>query len=50
MIPLLLLTRRKDLMGAHANRTITNVLAYICTAVILGLNAYLLVDIFGVKF
>jgi manganese transport protein len=42
MIPLLILTRRKDLMGTHANRPITNYLALVATAVILGMNAWLL--------
>ncbi len=50
LIPLLVLTRRRDVMGVHANRRLTNVLAYISTAVILSLNAFLLADIFGVKF
>ena len=31
MIPLLVLTRRKALMGAHANRRITNYLAIFAT-------------------
>lgn len=42
MIPLLLLTRRKDLMGAHANRATTNYLAFAATAIILAMNAWLL--------
>jgi manganese transport protein len=42
MIPLLLLTRRKDLMGAHANRPITNYLAFAATIVILAMNGWLL--------
>jgi manganese transport protein len=42
MIPLLLLTRRKDLMGTHANRPLTNVLAVVATAVILSMNIWLL--------
>jgi manganese transport protein len=48
--PLLALTRRRDVMGAHANRSITNVFAYISTAVILVLNGLLLVQMFGGKF
>ena len=35
VIPLLILTRRKALMGRHANRPLTNVLAWISAAVIL---------------
>lgn len=42
MIPLLLLTRRKDLMGTHANRPITNYLALVSTIVILAMNLWLL--------
>ena len=42
MIPLLILTRRKDLMGTHANRPITNYLAAIAAVVILGMNVWLL--------
>ena len=42
MIPLLILTRRKDLMGTHANRPITNYLAVLATVVILGMNIWLL--------
>jgi manganese transport protein len=46
LIPLLILTRRKGLMGAHANQPITNALAYLTTAVILAMNAWLVVAIF----
>ena len=46
MIPLLMLTRRKQLMGTHANRRITNYLAITATAVILGMNIWLLIAIF----
>jgi manganese transport protein len=49
MIPLLLMTRRRDVMGTHANRPITNVLAVITTFVILALNGWLLVSIFSGK-
>jgi manganese transport protein len=42
MIPLLVLTCRKDLMGAHANRPITNYLAVCATIVILTMNVWLL--------
>lgn len=42
MIPLLMLTRRKDLMGTHANRPITNYLAAVATVIILGMNIWLL--------
>jgi manganese transport protein len=49
MIPLLVLTRRHDLMGTHANRPITNYLSYVATAVILGMNVWLLLAIFSGK-
>jgi manganese transport protein len=49
MIPLLIMTRRSDVMGAHANRPFTNFLAVITTGVILVLNGWLLVSIFSGK-
>lgn len=49
MIPLLVLTRRKDLMGTHANRPLTNVLAIVAAAIILAMNAWLIVSIFTGK-
>jgi manganese transport protein len=42
MIPLLMLTRRKDLMGMHVNRPLTNYLAVLATVVILSMNVWLL--------
>jgi manganese transport protein len=42
MMPLLILTRRKDVMGAHVNRPLTNYLAGLATAVILAMNVWLL--------
>jgi manganese transport protein len=47
VISLVLLTRRRDLMGELANRPFTNVLATACTAVILLLNALLVYITFG---
>jgi manganese transport protein len=47
MIPLLVLTRRKKVMGAHVNRPITNVLAGLATLVILSMNLWLLFSIFS---
>ena len=46
LVPLLVLTRRSDVMGAHANRPLTNVFAYLSTGVIITLNVWLLVDTF----
>jgi manganese transport protein len=47
MIPLLVLTRRKKVMGAHVNRPITNFLAGLATVVILSMNLWLLFSIFS---
>ncbi len=41
VISLVLLTRRKDLMGSLVNRPLTNVLAMVCTSIILLLNLLL---------
>lgn len=48
MIALVLFTRRRDLMGAEVNRPLTSVLAIGGTAVVLALNAVLLLQTFGV--
>ncbi len=42
IIPMLMITRRKDLMGSFVNKPATNVMGYIITGVIIGLNAVLL--------
>lgn len=47
LIPLVLLTRRRDVMGEHANLRRTNWLAYAAVGVILGMNALLLCNTFG---
>jgi manganese transport protein len=48
LVPLVLLTRRRDIMGALVNRRITTIVASIVAALIIALNAFLLVDtIFG---
>jgi manganese transport protein len=47
LIPLVLITRRKDVMGALANRRLTTVTAAGVAVVIVALNAFLLVDTFG---
>ena len=46
IIPLILFTRRRDLMGVLVNKRITTVLASIVVALILSLNVYLLVQVF----
>jgi manganese transport protein len=48
MIALVLFTRRRDIMGEFANSRLTDVAAIAGTAVILALNAVLLLQTFGV--
>jgi manganese transport protein len=47
LVPLLLLTRRKDLMGVFVNRPLTTATAACCAALIIGLNTFLIVGTFG---
>jgi manganese transport protein len=47
LVPLLLLTRRKDLMGPFVNRRLTTATAIACATVIIGLNTFLIVGTFG---
>lgn len=47
LVPLVLLTRRKDIMGALVNRRLTTVVASLVAVVISALNIFLLVDTFG---
>ena len=44
MIALLLFTRRRDLMGEFASGRLTQIAAVVGTAVVLGLNAFLIVE------
>jgi manganese transport protein len=46
VIPLVMFTQRRDIMGTLVNRPITNVLAWAAAAIIVGLNAYLLIQTF----
>jgi manganese transport protein len=46
LVPLILLTRRKDLMGDYVNRGATTAVASIVAAMIIGLNAFLLYQTF----
>ena len=48
MISLLMFTRRADIMGSFANSRLTHVAALIGTAVVLLLNAFLILQTFGV--
>ncbi len=47
LIPLLLLTRRPDVMGVHVNRRATTVTAVAIAALISALNVFLLAQTFG---
>ena len=47
IIPMLLITKRKDLMGSLVNKPVTNVIGWIITSVILVANAVLLVLTFS---
>jgi manganese transport protein len=42
VIPLVMLTGRRDVMGVHVNRPVTTVLAWGCAILITGLNLFLL--------
>jgi len=46
IIPLILFTRRRDLMGILTNNRLTNVLAIICAGIVVVLNIYLLYQTF----
>jgi manganese transport protein len=48
LVPLVLLTRRREIMGALVNRRITTVVASIVALIISALNLFLLLDTFGV--
>jgi manganese transport protein len=47
VIPLVLFTRRRHLMGVLVNGRLTTVLAWLAAAIIIMLNAYLLYQIFS---
>ena len=47
LVPLLLVTRRRDIMGTFVNNRLTNVVAGTIAAMIIALNVYLLVDTFA---
>jgi manganese transport protein len=48
LVPLLLLTRRRDVMGVHANGRTTNVVAALVAALITALNVFLLLSAAGI--
>jgi manganese transport protein len=47
LVPLVLFTRRRDLMGDLANHPLTTAAAALATALIIGLNVFLLVQVFA---
>lgn len=47
IIPMLLITRRKDLMGSLVNKSMTNIAGWIIAGIIIAANAVLLVLTFG---
>ncbi|MDX6481696.1 MAG: manganese transport protein [Gaiellaceae bacterium] len=47
LVPLVLLTRRRDVMGAHVNRRTTTAVASVIAALIVVLNAFLLAQAVG---
>ncbi len=50
IIPLIVLTRSRRVMGAYANGRFENLLMYLCAAVVIFLNILLLGSFIGVKF
>src|ERR1700676_767744 len=48
MIALLIFTRRRDIMGQFTNGRLTNIAAVLGTAVVLGLNCFLILQTLGV--
>jgi manganese transport protein len=46
LIPLVMLTCRRDVMGVHVNRLLTTILAWGCAILITGLNVFLIVQQF----
>ena len=50
LVPLVLFTRRRDLMGTLVNRPVTTAAAVLTTAVVLALNGLLLFEVFGGRF
>jgi manganese transport protein len=47
LVPLVLLTRRRDIMGALVNRRVTTAVASVVAVLIIGLNAFLLGQTFN---
>jgi manganese transport protein len=49
MVALLIFTRRRDIMGAFTNGRATNLAALVGTVVVLALNAFLILQTFGIS-
>ncbi|MCW2970636.1 MAG: Mn2+/Fe2+ transporter, family [Solirubrobacterales bacterium] len=47
LVPLVMLTGRRDVMGVHVNRRLTSTIAWTCAVVITGLNVFLLYQQFS---
>jgi manganese transport protein len=45
LVPMIMLTRRADVMGALVNRRITTVAASVIAVLIISLNVYLIYDL-----
>jgi manganese transport protein len=48
MISLIVFTNRADIMGSFANSKLTRVAAVVATAVVLGLNVFLILQTLGI--
>jgi manganese transport protein len=48
LIPLVMLTSRRDVMGVHINRRLTTWTAWTLAALITGLNVFLLAQTAGI--
>ena len=42
LVPLVLLTRRRDVMGAQVNRRVATIFAWSCAVMITGMNIFLI--------
>ena len=47
LIPLVMLTRRRDIMGSMVNQPVTTALASLVAAMIIALNGFLLIQTFA---
>jgi manganese transport protein len=49
LIPLIMMTDRRDIMGIHVNRRITTITAWICTIAISAINVFLIYQQFFMR-